>query len=385
MMDSGRPATTTTSPTISSTYRSPSFGALRGRLMDGIRRVMLPAVSSNVPVGGAPLRDTSNSYLRFGTSESQVLANRFAPLNSSGGGGVGVSQVVTTTTTTTTTNSPHTPHTSRQTSYNSQASPRSPVAHDEHFYASIEGGVVIPEEDVTAQHQHQEPRVAGGGGGAGGVHQEEEDNQRNVETFTDAMAQHPELRSFVIAVLKTLPFIGIVVLKVAYDHLDSLINLAFLGGIFFHANLHLKREIGKKQLRSGKKLALLLLLIAFGLLLKLVDDPYILDILTMLSYRTVHTFSELAYYLIMADLCVKCLTVATKMVITLMPERIVEFKGRVSGGISLLSLSSSLINTNSISPGSHLPASGGRLAVLQVFPAGATVGRLPAQQLRGLR
>lgn len=159
-----------------------------------------------------------------------------------------------------------------------------------------------------------------------------DDNQpHNVESFTDAMAQHPELRGIVIAVLKTLPFVGIIVLKVAYDHLNSLINLAFLGGIFLHTNVHLKREISKKTQRSAKKLIFHVLVIAFGLLIKWADDTYILDILTMMSYRTINAAEVLLYYLLMADLCVKCITVAVKTVITLLPESVVEFKGRVSG------------------------------------------------------
>lgn len=167
-------------------------------------------------------------------------------------------------------------------------------------------------------------------GGSGGLPNNVDDNQRNVETFTDALAQHPELRSFVIAVLKTLPFVAILVLKLGYDNLHSLLNLCFLGGIFLHTNLHLKKEIAKKQQKSSKKLSFHLLVIAFGLFIKWVDDEYVLDIVSMLSYRTVHTFHELLYYLLMADLSIKCLTVATKTVITMLPERLVEFKGRVS-------------------------------------------------------
>lgn len=159
---------------------------------------------------------------------------------------------------------------------------------------------------------------------------DDHNHQPNVETFTDAMAQHPELRSVVIAVLKTLPFVGIVVLKAAYDNLNALINFAFLGGIFLHTNLHLKREITKKLQRSTRKLTFHLLVIAFGLFIRLSDDTFVLDILTMMSYRTVHKFTELLYYLLMADLCVKCMTVAVKTVIALLPETVIEFKGRVS-------------------------------------------------------
>lgn len=59
------------------------------------------------------------------------------------------------------------------------------------------------------------------------------------------------------------------------------------------------------------------------------EDPYILDIILLTSYRTVSSFAELIYYLLMADTCVKSLTVMAKMLITIMPEHIVELKGRV--------------------------------------------------------
>ena len=159
-----------------------------------------------------------------------------------------------------------------------------------------------------------------------------DENQRDVETITDALAQHPEMRSFLVAVLKTLPFVGIVLLKLAYDNLHALLNLAFIGGIFLHTNLHLKKEISKKQQKSIKKLAFLLMVLSFGIFMKVVDDPYIVDIVSMLSYRTAHTFHELLYYLITADLCIKCFTIGVKAVVTMLPERLVEFKGRVSAG-----------------------------------------------------
>lgn len=144
------------------------------------------------------------------------------------------------------------------------------------------------------------------------------------------MAQHPELRTFLMSATKLLPFVAIILLKAAYDHLNSLLNLVFLCGVFLHTNTHLKREIGKKLQRNDKKLYLHLLVIAFALLLKFNDDPYILDIMSMLSYTRITKLGDLLYFLIMADLCTKCVTVAAKTVLALMPERVVQFKGRVS-------------------------------------------------------
>lgn len=334
---------------------SDSFGVLRGRLIDGIRRVMLPAMpstssSSSATVfrqnssssDGQPLdlssirRDILNHHPVGNTSPAVLAHHRYAPLNNNNNNsGVGI----------TTTNGIHNqmPTTTTVQSFNNHNSPRSPNApfpllapetgpnNNYNNYSpnnnnnNINNGVglgIDPDEE--------EGRIRGGGVPPGNVNPPD-DNQHNVESFTDAMAQHPELRGIVIAVLKTLPFVGIIVLKVAYDHLNSLINLAFLGGIFLHTNVHLKREISKKTQRSAKKLIFHVLVIAFGLLIKWADDTYILDILTMMSYRTINAAEVLLYYLLMADLCVKCITVAVKTVITLLPESVVEFKGRVSG------------------------------------------------------
>lgn len=170
----------------------------------------------------------------------------------------------------------------------------------------------------------------GAGAGANGAANNEEENQRNAGTFSETMAQHPELRTFLMSATKLLPFVAIILLKAAYDHLNSLLNLVFLCGVFLHTNTHLKREIGKKLQRNDKKLYLHLLVIAFALLLKFNDDPYILDIMSMLSYTRITKLGDLLYFLIMADLCTKCVTVAAKTVLALMPERVVQFKGRVS-------------------------------------------------------
>lgn len=318
--------------TRSAVASSDSFGVLRGRLMDGIRRVMLPPGSTALSGGG--LASNSSAYSVLGHNQQQALHldlstpttatgvlahHRYLP--SSNTAVQNLPQVVTTTTNTTATvsNSPN--GTQQHFQFNARASPGSPQSaqHDDsNYYPPVTGG--LDDDDVP-----QRP------GAVGNDHPHADDNQRNVDNFTDAMAQHPELRSFVIAVLKTLPFVGILLLKLGYDNVHSLLNLCFLGGIFVHANLQLKKEIAKKQQKSAKKLCLYLFFIAVGLFMKWMEDDFILDIVTMLSYRTVHTFPELLYYLLMADLSIKCLTVAVKSVITMLPERLVEFKGRVSG------------------------------------------------------
>lgn len=213
---------------------------------------------------------------------------------------------------------------------------RSPPSREEmFFYPPIGGALESPSPPPIPPRGATLPQLPPRAPPSPGAEQHAEevpvdDNQRNVETITDAMAQHPELRRFVVGLLKILPFFCIILLKAAFDNFNSLLNLVFLTGIFLHTNSHLKKEISKKGLKNTKKLYFHLLIIAFGLFIKWSDDPYILDIVGLLSARTVHKFAELVYYLLMADLCIKCITVAAKTVITLLPERVVEFKGRVS-------------------------------------------------------
>lgn len=205
---------------------------------------------------------------------------------------------------------------------------RSPPSREEMFFYPPIGGSL--ESPSTPPRVATLPQLPPRAPPSPGEEVPVDDNQRNVETITDAMAQHPELRKIVVGVLKILPFVCIILLKAAYDNFNSLLNLVFLCGIFLHTNSHLKKEISKKVQKNTKKLYFHLLIIAFGLFIKWSDDPYILDIVGLLSVQTVHKFGELIYYLLMADLCVKCITVGCKTVITLLPERIVEFKGRVS-------------------------------------------------------
>lgn len=278
---------------------SDSFGALRGRLIDGIRRVMLPTTT-----GGLASNVSSYNVFRSeleNPSQSPQVDSSQPPIHR-----VSILEHHRTP-----------PGTLPLNTHQDQpgSTPQSPINETE---AARLQGVDIP--DVQPQN------VPGSGATDGGA---ADDNQRNVETLTDAMAQHPELRAFVVAVLKTLPFVGIIVLKLSYDHLNSLMDLACMGGIFWQTNLFLKKEIAKTQQKNIKKLTLLLLVICLSQVTKWAHDQFVFDILTMMSYRTVHTFPELLYYMLIADLSVKCLTVAVKTVITMSINRSMEYNKRV--------------------------------------------------------
>lgn len=71
-------------------------------------------------------------------------------------------------------------------------------------------------------------------------------NQRNVESIADAMAQHPELRTFLMAILKTLPFLAIILLKVSYDKLQTLFSLSIICSAYIYPDEQLRKEIAKK-------------------------------------------------------------------------------------------------------------------------------------------
>lgn len=297
-----RPTQLSVTTSNNTAYPAGSLGSLGGghvgRLMDNIRRAMLPTTTTTETSHAARILNRAQSV-----DSSNVLAHhRYAPFRNNSanshenvtGGGAGIG-------------------------------PEHIVLGSSPLHNSPSGELNLPQGGL----QDDQPPPIPPRQPTGGTPPDDE-NQRNVETFTDALAQHPELRNFVIAVLKTLPFVAIVLLKLSYDNMHSLINVAFLGGIFLHSNLHLKKEIPKKQQCSRKKLIFLLAIIALGLLIKLTDEEYLLEILGLMSYRTMHTVPSLLYNLLMADLCVKCITVGTKAVFTMLPERMVEFKGRVS-------------------------------------------------------
>lgn len=69
---------------------------------------------------------------------------------------------------------------------------------------------------------------------------------------------------------------------------------------------------------------------SLAILLKIADEPYILDVILLTSYQTIGSFGLLIYYLLMADFCVKAMTVSVKSLLTIMPEHIIQHKGRVS-------------------------------------------------------
>lgn len=158
-------------------------------------------------------------------------------------------------------------------------------------------------------------------------------NQPNDEaTVHEALNQIPEARAMMDTFARYIPLLFILVTKLCYDHLDGIIHFLALLMTFSHANWVVRQEISKQ----GQKRIMVLLreLIFIGIALAVVGfvlerKNIFLSILFMPDLSEPQTLKTLLFSVCMSDLVLKLLTIIVKIVITLMPPSVIEYKSRV--------------------------------------------------------
>nr|XP_019556149.2 flocculation protein FLO11-like [Aedes albopictus]XP_019556150.2 flocculation protein FLO11-like [Aedes albopictus] len=157
-------------------------------------------------------------------------------------------------------------------------------------------------------------------------------NQPNDEaTVHEALNQIPEARAMMDTFARYIPLLFILVTKLCYDHLDGIIHFLALLMTFSHANWVVRQEISKQ----GQKRIMVLLreLIFIGIALAVVGfvlerKNIFLSILFMPDLSEPQTLKTLLFSVCMSDLVLKLLTIIVKIVITLMPPSVIEYKSR---------------------------------------------------------
>lgn len=157
-------------------------------------------------------------------------------------------------------------------------------------------------------------------------------NQPNDEaTVHEALNQIPEARAMMDTFARYIPLLFILVTKLCYDHLDGIIHFLALLMTFSHANWVVRQEISKQA--QKRMVVLLRELIFIGVALAVIvfvleRKNIFLSIMFMPDLSEPQSLKSLLFSVCMSDLVLKLLTIIVKIVITLMPTSVIEYKSR---------------------------------------------------------
>lgn len=157
-------------------------------------------------------------------------------------------------------------------------------------------------------------------------------NQPNDEaTVHEALNQIPEARALMDTFARYIPLLFILVTKLCYDHLDGIIHFLALLMTFSHANWVVRQEISKQAQKRIMVLLRELVFITIALAVVgfvLERKNIFLSIMFMPDLTEPQSLKSLLFSVCMSDLVLKLLTIVVKIVITLMPPSVIEYKSR---------------------------------------------------------
>jgi hypothetical protein len=173
---------------------------------------------------------------------------------------------------------------------------------------------------------------------SGGANDEQPNNGSNNAGDPDNLAQMPEARALINTISRYFPYVCILFAKSCYDHLDGILDIFALFIVFAHSNFTIKQEITKQAQRRflyliRELIYIILVITIIAFLLEKKDNSTISLFFAPLNIP--HEKKELAlkdllFSVVITDLILKLLTVAIKILFTMLPRRAVEFKNRVS-------------------------------------------------------
>lgn len=154
----------------------------------------------------------------------------------------------------------------------------------------------------------------------------------------DNLAQMPEARALINTISRYFPYVCILFAKSCYDHLDGILDIFALFIVFAHSNFTIKQEITKQAQRRflyliRELIYIILVITIIAFLLEKKDNSTISLFFAPLNIppeKKELALKDLLFSVVITDLILKLLTVAIKILFTMLPSRIVEFKNRVS-------------------------------------------------------
>ncbi|XP_017783586.1 PREDICTED: RING finger and transmembrane domain-containing protein 2 [Nicrophorus vespilloides] len=172
----------------------------------------------------------------------------------------------------------------------------------------------IPEPaPVNANNQAEEPPE-------NNVNNEVEDEENNIEG-----------QQAISILQKYVPYLLILLAKCLYDHHEGILNGIILYIMFTYANSTVVKEATKRGFRNITKLLWTLLYIILGIVSfhVLIDKERLyLNLVFVNSYKSPLKVWDLLWFVGITDFILKLITVAVKVILTLMPEVVVAFQKR---------------------------------------------------------
>lgn len=180
------------------------------------------------------------------------------------------------------------------------------------------------------QHQSSDSTNSNASGGT-------ENDPNAADNAADSLAQIPEARAFINTISRYFPYVCILFAKSCYDHLDGILDIFALFVVFAHSNFTLKQEITKQGTRRflyliRELLYIIIVVTIIGFILEK-KDTFISLFFAPIKFpaddKTL-ALKDLLFSVCITDLILKLVTVAIKILFTMLPRKAVEFKNRVS-------------------------------------------------------
>lgn len=161
-------------------------------------------------------------------------------------------------------------------------------------------------------------------------------------TVHEAFNQIPEARAMMDTFARYTPLLLILVAKLCYDHLDGIMHFLLLLMTFYHANWVVRQEISRQKQRRiiylmRELIVIGVALLIFGLVIEW--KSICLVILFMPDHLQPQSLKSLLFSVCITDLILKLITIIIKIVVTLMPPRVVDYKSRGKVYLMIESLS----------------------------------------------
>lgn len=151
-----------------------------------------------------------------------------------------------------------------------------------------------------------------------------------------------EAQQIIKVLLKYVPFILILLAKTLYDYHEGIFILIVLFVTFAHTNSAVKKEAIKRQRRSIGTLSIELLYIAVCLLFvhyfftnDIQNFNIVMNLILIRTFTHPLTVWNLLWIATITDFTLKLVTVSIKILLTMMPAVIMDFKKRVSKTIPI--------------------------------------------------
>lgn len=195
-----------------------------------------------------------------------------------------------------------------------------------------EMGTASTNQSRVSLQQHQSSDSTNSNGSAG-----TENDPNAPDGGADSLAQIPEARAFINTISRYFPYVCILFAKSCYDHLDGILDIFALFVVFAHSNFTLKQEITKQGQRRylyliRELIYIVIVVTIIGFILEK-KETYISLFFAPIKFPSEEktlALKDLLFSVCITDLILKLVTVAIKILFTMLPRKAVEFKNRVS-------------------------------------------------------